>query len=175
MTISLSNSPAQPNPTAQKRPPVPQVAIPPEATETAEELFAGLRRLCADGRVAIELDNKRLTHIDSPVSFEAWSNQLIYPLLLLTLGIWYWLGWKAGTGVAVASILIYLTLGKAFLHKRIEKRVREQVLEDVVRWRKLWSFGGVKLRTPAEGALNGTCASPGDNWMEFVRQLTKSA
>ena len=175
MPITVSNPLAQPNPTAPTRAPVPQVAIAPEAAETAEELFTRLRRLCAEGRVAIELDNKRLSHIDSPVSFEAWGNQLVYPLLLLTCGVWWWFGWKVGAATAVASVLIYLTLGKAFLHRRIERRVREQVLEDVVRWRKLWSFGGVSLRTIGEGAPSGNCAAPGDNWMEFVRRLTKSA
>src|SRR5262249_27808563 len=108
MPIVVSNPSAQPNPVAPARPPVPQVAIPPEAAETADELFARLRRLCSDGRVAIELNNKRLMHIDSPVSFEAWGNQLIYPLLLLTCAVWWWLGWKVGTGTAVASVLIYL-------------------------------------------------------------------
>jgi len=175
MPIFVSNPSAQPNPGAPARPPVPQVAIPPEATETAEELFARLRRLCAEGRVTIELDNKRLTHVDSPVSFEAWGNQLVYPLLVLTIAVWWWLGWKIGAGTAVASVLLYLTLGKAFLHRRIERRVREQVLEDVVRWRKLWSFGGVSLRTTTDGSGDGICASPRDNWMEFVRRLTKSA
>jgi hypothetical protein len=48
------------------------------------------------------------------------------------------------------------------------------VLEDVVRWRKLWNFGGVSLRS-TEAASGGICASPRDNWMEFVRRLTKSA
>src|SRR5215469_11173320 len=158
MPIFASNPPAQPNPTAPGRPPTPQVVIPPEAAETADELFARLRRLCAEGRVAIELDNKRLMHIDSPVSFEAWGNQLIYPLLLLTIAAWWWLGWKVGSGAAVASVLIYLTIGKAFLYRRIERRVRDQVLEDVVRWRKLWNFGGVGLHTKGEGAAASTCA-----------------
>lgn len=157
------------------RPAVPQVAIPPEAAETADELFARLRRLCAEGRVAIDLDNKRLTHIDSPVSFEAWGNQWVYSLLALTCVLWWWFGWKVGAGAAVASVLLYLSLGKAFLHRRIERRVREQVLEDVVRWRKLWSFGGVSLRNTVGSASDGICTSPGDNWMEFVRRLTKSA
>ena len=177
MPIFVSTPSAQPqaNPAAPARPPVPQVAIPPEAAETADELFARLRRLCAEGRVTIELNNKRLMHVDSPVSFEAWGNQLVYPLLVLTIAVWWWFGWKVGAGTAVASVLVYLTLGKAFLYRRIERRVREQVLEDVVRWRKLWSFGGVNLRTAAEGAESGLCASPRDNWMEFVRRLTKSA
>ena len=176
MPITISNAQAQANPSAPMRPSVPQVTIPPEAAETAEELFARLRRLCAEGRVAIELDNKRLSHIDSPVSFEAWGNQLVYALLLLTCAVWWWFqDWKIGTGTAVVSVLIYLTLGKAFLHRRIERRVREQVLQDVVRWRKLWSFGGVSLRITGGDAPNDTCASPRDNWMEFVRRLTKAA
>jgi hypothetical protein len=161
-------------PQAPARPAVPQVVVPPEAAETADELFARLRRFCADGRVVVDLDNKRLMHIDSPVSFEAWGNQWVYPLLLVTCGLWWWFGWKVGTGAAITSVVLYLTLGKALLHRRIERRVREQVLEDVVRWRKLWSFGGVSLRS-TEAASGGICTSPRDNWMEFVRRLTKSA
>lgn len=157
------------------RPAVPQIEIPVEAADTADELFARLRRLCSEGRVAIELDNKRLSHIDSPVSFEAWGNQLVYPLLLLTCAVWWWLGWQVGGATAVASVLAYLTIGKAFLHRRIDRRVREQVLEDVVRWRKLWTFGGVNLRRLGEGDGNEICAAPKDNWMEFVRRLTKTA
>lgn len=163
-------TPAQP-----ARPAVPQVEIPPEAAETADELFARLRRLCAEDRVVIELDNKRLSHIDSPVSFEAWGNQLVYPLLFLTCVLWWWFGWQIGSATAVASVLLYLTIGKAFLHRRIERRVRDQVLEDVVRWRKLWSFGGVSLRRVGEGDGDAACLSPNDNWMEFVRRLTKTA
>jgi hypothetical protein len=176
-SMAVPNVTTPPIPRAPQSPsrlPVPQVAIPPEAAETADELFARLRRLCAEGRVAIDLDNKRLMHIDSPVSFEAWGNQWVYSLLALTGVLWWWFGYKVGAGAAVASVLLYLTLGKAFLHRRIDRRVREQVLEDVVRWRKLWSFGGVRLRNTADGSAGGTCASPRDNWMEFVRQLTKT-
>jgi hypothetical protein len=145
-----------------------------ESEETAEGLFNGLRRLCAEGRVAIDLNNKRLAHIDSPVSFEAWGNQWVYSLLALTGMFWWWFGWQIGGGAAVASALLYLTLGKAFLHRRIERRVREQVLEDVVRWRKLWSFGGVALRDTADVSRDARCVSPHDNWMEFVRRLTRN-
>jgi hypothetical protein len=170
-----SDKPSAAVPSPPARAPVPQVTIPAEAAETADELFARLRRLCGEGRITIDLDNKRLAHIDSPVSFEAWGNQWVYTLLALTCALWWWFGWKVGAGAAVASVLLYLTLGKAFLHRRIERRVREQVLEDVVRWRKLWSFGGVTLRSTGGGVSDAVCASPGDNWMEFVRRLTKSA
>jgi hypothetical protein len=93
----------------------------------------------------------------------------------LTCAVWWWLGWKFGSATAVACVLIYLTIGKAFLHRRIERRVREQVLEDVGLWRKLWTFGGVSLRCLGEGNSEATCVAPKDNWMEFVRRLTKTA
>lgn len=175
MPIIVSNPSIPPASGVPGRPSVPQVEIPPEAAETAEELFKRLRQLCADGRVTIELDHKRLMHIDSPVSFEAWGNQLVYPLLLLTCVLWWWVGWRVGAGTAVASVALYLTIGKAFLRRRIDGRVREKVLEDVVQWRKLWTFGGVSLRRNGEGEGDGTSASPRDNWMEFVRRLTKNA
>jgi hypothetical protein len=59
------------------------------------------------------------------------------------------------------------------LRRRIERRVREQVLEDVVRWRKLWTFGGVTLRVVGETDESGRCVSPRDNWMDLVRRLSK--
>src|SRR5260370_42700306 len=106
MSILVGNPSDRPSPAVAGRPgppPVPEVAIPPEAAETADELFRRLRRLYAEGRIAIDLDNKRLTHIDSPVSFEAWGNQWVYPLLALTCALWGWFGWKAGAGAAGAG------------------------------------------------------------------------
>jgi len=174
-TATISPWMTVPNVTGVPMPPQPpKVAIPPAAAETADELFGKLRRLCADGRVEIDLDSKRLMHIDSPVSFEAWGNQWVYALLLLTGAIWYVFGYKVGIGAAVASVAVYLTVAKAFLRRRIERRVREQVLEDVVRWRKLWTFGGVTLHVVGETAESGRCVSPRDNWMDLVRRLSKS-
>ena len=160
--------------TPPTRPGLPQIEIPPEAAETADELFQRLRRLCAEGRVEIDLDNKRLMHIDSPVSFEAWGNQWVYALLLLTGAIWYFFGYKIGIGAAVVSVALYLTVAKAFLRRRIERRVREQVLEDVVRWRKLWNFGGVALHVAGGTGGSERCESPRDNWMDLVRRLSKT-
>ena len=137
--------------------------------ETAEALLEQLRRLHADGRIGIELNSKRLTHIDSPVAFEAESNQWVYGLLIVTGLFWWQFGWQAGAATAAVSVAIYLTVGKAFLRKRIDRRVRDQVLVDVVRWRKLWNFGGVVLRDARNGGED--CAAPGGNWMAFTRRV----
>jgi len=155
-------------PASAPRPPLPSIEIPVEATQTAEELFKALGKLHAEGRVRIDLDIKRLMHIDSPVGIEAESNQWVYGLGVITALLWWQLGYKIGLAAMGVSLVLYLTLAKAHVRRRIDRRVRSQVLEDIVRWRKLWNFGGVALQdTGAEGQR---CAAPDDNWMDFVRQ-----
>lgn len=175
-SMTRPNVTASPAPAAPPRPaaplarkPVRSVEIPPEAGDTAEMLFARLRRLNEEGKVALDLDLKRLMHMDSPVAFEAESNQWVYGLLVLTAALWYWFGYKIGLGVAGASVLFYLTVVKALLRRRIERRVREQVLEDLARWRKLWNFGGVAIRATSTGD-DEACTAPKHNWMDFVRR-----
>ena len=168
MTVPNVSAPPAPNPPQPR--PIPAVAIPPEAAETAEELFGRLRRMNAEGKVALDLDLRRLMHIDSPVAFEAESNQWVYGLLIVTAVVWYAFGSKIGIGAATASVLFYLTIAKAFLRRRIERRVREQVLEDLVRWRKLWTFGVVTIREMADAREGEICTAPRDNWMDFVRR-----
>jgi hypothetical protein len=174
MTVPNVTAPPAPKPQQPPQPrPIPAVAIPPEAGETAEELFGRLRRMNAEGKATLDLDLRRLMHIDSPVAFEAESNQWVYGLLIVTAVVWYVLGYKIGLGAAAASVLFYLTIAKAFLRRRIERRVREQVLEDLARWRKLWTFGGVTIREIAEGREGAICEAPRDNWMDFVRRCSR--
>jgi hypothetical protein len=172
-SMTVPNVSAPPAPAPPQPRPIPAVTIPPEAGETAEELFARLRRMNAEGKVALDLDLRRLMHIDSPVAFEAESNQWVYGLLIVTAIVWYVFGYKIGLGAATASVLFYLTVAKAFLRRRIERRVREQVLEDLARWRKLWTFGGVTIREIADGGDGEICKSPSDNWMDFVRRRSR--
>lgn len=163
----------------------PTFAVPPAAAapaaavapapppETASELLARLRRLHVDGRVAIDLDMKRLMHMDSPVSFEAESNQWVYGLLALTAALWYVSGYRIGLATAAVSLTLYLSLGKIYLRRRIARRVRGRALDDEAQWRKLWDFGGVTLRETKTGGDDARCTAPGDNWMECVRRLSR--
>lgn len=142
--------------------------------ETARDLLARLRKLHADGRVAIEVDVKRLMHMDSPVGFEAESNQWVYGLLALTAALWYFLGYKIGLAAAAVSVALYLSLGKMYVRRRIARRVRGRAMDDEEHWRKLWDFGGVTLRDTAETGEGARCAAPADNWMEFVRRRARN-
>jgi hypothetical protein len=143
-------------------------AAPAAATETAEDLFGKLQELCATGRVAIELDTKRLMKMDSPVNVEAEGNQWVYGLIALSLVLGFAVGWKAGIAAACVGVVLYLTLGKALIRRRIRRRVHEKALHDLSLWRRLWSYGGVVLVESDAAARR--CAAPGDNWLEFVRQ-----
>ena len=138
------------------------------ARETAEDLFADLRELCAAGLVAIELDPKRLMKLDSPVNVEAESNQWVYGLVALGLVLGFAFGWKVGVAAAGIGAVLYLTLGKAVIRRRIRRRVHAKVLLDLSLWRRLWSFGGVVLAV--SGKESGRCAAPEGNWLEFVRE-----
>jgi len=150
-------------------------AAAPDTAETAESLLATLRQLYAEGRVGMQLDGKRLMHMDSPVHYEAEGNQWVYGLLAVTALIWWKLGWQVGAAVATASIILYMTVAKSIMRKRIDRRVREQIFNDVVRWRKLWNFGGVVLtRTDATGD-GVSCEAPRGNWMEFVRRFSRDS
>jgi hypothetical protein len=143
---------------------------PPAGAESAAELFQALRRLQGEGRVAIRIEANRLDHIDSPVAVEADGNIWVYGVILLAVAI----GWRAGIAYGLVTVglgaAFYLTLGKAYIHRRIERRVRDQALASIDLWRKLWRFPGLTLI--AAGAPEAEpCASPDGNWMAFVRRL----
>ena len=138
------------------------------APETAEGLFAALGRLERDGRLALKLDYKKLSQMDSPVGSEADGNIWAYGLLAASIAAWWFGGWRIALGVAIAGIAAYFTLGRAYMHRRIRRRIADKALIELNVWRKLWKFGGVTL-LPAGGAE--PCAAPQDNWMALVRSL----
>ena len=140
-------------------------AAPPE--ETAENLFSALNRLCAGGKITLRLDYKKLTHLDSPVGSEADGNIWAYGGLAVAIAAWWFRGWQVAVGVAVVGLLIYFTLGRWYMHRRIRRCVEDKALADLTQWRRLWKFGGVAL-VPSAGA---ECAAPQGNWMALVRSL----
>lgn len=139
-------------------------------TESAESLLAALRRLDRDGRIEIRIDPRRLTHIDSPVASEAEGNIWVYGAIGLALAAWWWLGMLPGLVTLGVGLALYLTLGRAYLYRRIERRVHEKALLSLETWRTLWRFSGLTLAAKDRPGLPD-CASPDGNWMAFVRAL----
>jgi len=139
-------------------------------TESAEMLLAALRRLDREGRVEIRIDARGLDHIDSPVASEADGNIWIYPAVALALLAWWWRGMLPGFATLAAGVALYLTLGRAYQRRRIERRVHEKALLSLETWRKLWRFKGLTLAAKDRPGV-GECASPDGNWMAFVRAV----
>jgi hypothetical protein len=146
----------------------------PDLSETppeAAELLAALRRLVGERKIDIEIDPRRLNHIDSPVASEADGNIWVYGAVGIAALLLWWKGPVPAVAVVAVGALLYLTLGRAYIHRRIERRVREKALQDLEVWRKLWRFPGLRLKA----AGTSECASPEGNWLAFVRTALASA
>jgi hypothetical protein len=140
-------------------------APPPEESPT--ELFRALVRLHAEGKIALELDFKRLHHMDCPVAVEADSNLLAYGIVAASLFALWRGGWWVALAVAALGVALYFSVGQAYVRRRIRRRIAERALNDRDLWQKLWRFGGVTLVPQAGGA----CAAPQGNWMALVRSV----
>lgn len=140
----------------------------PPPGESAETLLAALRRLDGEGRVEIRIEPRHLSHIDSPVASEADGNVWVYGGLALAAALFFWRGLVPGLAALALGVAVYLTFGRAYMHRRIERRVREKALASVETWRKLWRFRGLTLAARDRPGL-ADCASPEGNWMAFVR------
>ena len=139
--------------------------------ETAGELLVALRRGVAEGRVELRVEPKRLNHIDSPVAFEADGNIWAYAALFIAAVLWWRWGIVPGLAALAVGVIVYLTLGRAYMYRRIERRVRGAALDDLDKWRKLWRFSGLTLTAKDRRDL-APCASPDGNWMAFIRALS---
>src|SRR5579859_3949452 len=131
------------------------------------ELLRALRRLIAEGALTLELDMKRLDHIDSPVGVEADSNIWVYGAIPLCALVFWQLGLRPGLATVALAFVLYFTLGRRYVRRRLARRVRERALHESALWRRLWRFGGVALVDVAAGGTR--CAAPEGNWMALVR------
>jgi hypothetical protein len=137
--------------------------------ETPVELFRALRRLVAEGRVALRCDFKRLHHMDCPVALEADSNIWAYAVVAAAL-VALWRGsWWAALAVGATGIALYFSVGQAYVRRRIRRRIDERALASLDVWQRLWRFGGIAL-VPAGGGE--ACAAPQGNWMALVRSVS---
>ena len=141
---------------------------------TAAELLRALRGLVESGKIRIELDFRLLDHMDSPAGVEADSNIWVYAAVAGCALIFWQFGPWLGAGAVAACLVLYFTAGRAYVHRRLTRRIYDQFLTDSELWRKLWRFGGVAL---VDGTGDGVsrCSAPEGNWMALVRDLMTSA
>ena len=139
------------------------VETPPESER---ELLAKLAKQVESGKLHLAVDRSKLSSLDFPLVSEADGNHWVYPLTILTAIIWWQLGTWAGLGAAAVSVALYQTLGKAYIARRLDRRVRDRGLKETDTWRLLWRFGGVIL-TPADGGP--PVQGPDGSWFALAR------
>ena len=139
----------------------------PVRVDEATEQLRQLKKLVADGTVALQIDQKRLTHMDSPVVCDPDSTRWLYGLAVICALVW----WRGGTTYGLVAIgvdaVTYATVARTYVKRRLERRVQEIALSDPTIWRKLWRFGGVALVTKDQAP---PCTAPKDNWVSFVQK-----
>lgn len=118
-----------------------------------------------EGRITIVIEAKRLDHMDSPIAVVAESNRWFYGLVVAAGLIWWLAGTYYGVAALIAAAIIYGTIGRHVVERKLRRRFFDKGIKDIITWRKLWRLNGITMEHPASGAV---CASPGGNWQRFV-------
>ena len=145
----------------------------PRRVDEATEQLNQLKQLLAEGKLSLKIDQKRLTHMDSPVVCDPDSTRWLYALAVIAAVVWWRLGTTYGLVAVAVAGLIYATLARTYVKRRLERRVQEKALSDPTIWGKLWRFGGVAL-VAKEGGEATLCTAPKDNWVTFMQRAADS-
>jgi hypothetical protein len=140
--------------------------IPDAPPETERELLAKLKGLVDSGKVTLTVDRSKLSSLDFPLGSEVDGNIWVYAMVIASVLLWWRAGMWYGLAAGAASLLLYQTLGKAYVARRLDRRIRERGLQEMDTWRALWRFGGVIL-TPTEGGQ--PCQGPQGSWFAIAR------
>ena len=129
------------------------------------DLLVLLKEAITEGRVTVVLDYKRLNHGDSPICVEADSNRWIYGIMAATLGAGFGIAWPAGLAAMALGLVLYFTLGRGWIRRRMAARFHGAALDDIAAFKKLWRLHGVTLAPASRATL---CRSPNGDWRRFV-------
>ncbi len=129
------------------------------------DLLDMLQTAHGEGLITIVIDARRLDHMDSPVAVDADSTRWLYGLAVCVGAIWWYLGTDYGVRALIAAALIYATIGRNLVERKLRRRFFEVGIKDIITWRKLWRLRGITMEHPASGAV---CTSPDGNWQRFV-------
>lgn len=118
-----------------------------------------------EGGITIVIEPRRLDHMDSPIAVDADSSRWLYGLIVAAGLIWWWAGTFYGVAALIAATIIYGTIGRNMVERRLRQRFFDIGIKDIIIWRQLWRLKGITMKHPASGAV---CASPDGNWQRFV-------
>ena len=134
--------------------------------ETERDLLARLERMVESGALTLTVDRTKLSSLDFPLASEVDGNIWVYAMAAVSAVLWWRVGMWYGIAAGVTSLILYQTLGKRYIARRLDRRIRERGLKEMDTWRALWRFGGVIL-TPADGGP--PCQGPQGSWFALAR------
>jgi hypothetical protein len=140
------------------------VAVAPPETE--RDLLMRLDKLVESGQLRLTIDRSKLSSLDFPLYSEADGNIWVYSMIAVAALVWWQLGNWAGIAAVAVALVLYQTLGKAYVARRLDQRIRSRGLKETEIWRALWRFGGVIL-TPADGGE--PVQGPQGSWHALAR------
>jgi hypothetical protein len=131
------------------------------------KLLAALRKACVRGEVTIDLDMKRLTHLNSPLMFLADFDQWFIGFVVVAGLAWWLVGWKLSAAAVPVFAVLYMLFAHRIVQRRTMRRITEKAMFEIDQWRKIWGWGGVTLIAKIHGAERRAVA-PKDSWQEIA-------
>lgn len=133
-----------------------------------KDYLAALRTAFDEGRLTIDMEYGKLDHLDSPVNVQA--EKAWWPLggLFGSLALGWFFDWHYGVAFAAVIAILYYSVGRRIIGSRMRVRLRKEIMEDMLLWRKQWRLKGIALVIGDD-----RCASPDGNWIRFaMKHLT---
>ena len=120
------------------------------------------------GEIAIDVDARSLAHPHCPLSARVYSTQVFYAIVVV-VGLSLWLfGYQIAIGVAAAALLLYWSVGRRLVHRKMREVICAQITGNFEVWRKMWRFGAITLSRESPNGLVH-CRAPEESWRAFAR------
>ena len=118
------------------------------------------------GKLRIITNYQTLNRRGCPI-YHPWENILpLLGLIMLALLVLLLEGMLFGIGALILAMLIFVTIVRPVLAKRLQDRTVRYMLARVENWERLWHIGGVIIIRADRPSLG--CVAPKGNWSAFV-------
>ena len=130
--------------------------------------LAALRAAVLAGTAELQLDPVMLSHPHCPVAGDAYSTQVLYLTIAASFASGWLVNWGVGLAVLAAALLLYRIALRRFVVARMQRYAAMQLFVSPDKWRAMWRFGGVVLKS-----VESVCAAPEGDWRGFVASLPR--
>ena len=134
-------------------------------------LFVGLVKGHETKFFTITVRADHLNHPGSPVWDAAENAAPLLAMLTISVILIFVIHVLVGLAATVLSVLIYLTIIRSWILKRVYDRAIEAATKNLHNWDLLWKKGGLVLSF--NRSKNVRCLSPRDDWRAFAARYLR--